>query len=192
MRLRRIYTPREHLPPPSHAPNSEFSCKLFAKWGRLIIKIGIKRLRKDERGGKRDEKDDLRDSCSPCRVSRQPHVRLRGTEARFRWRTYQDGSSGLAWSSSAMETSRPQISILAERHSGVRVMVPVGPLCSPTADYSAGNPCVCPTRAGGTVLLVLLPGSARVLPLRQDLPGRLDEGGSGRDAAPTVEEVIAQ
>ena len=91
-----------------------------------------------------------------------------------------------------MEALRPWTSVLLGRDSRVGSVVPVRLLSTTTGGHSAGTSRVCPTGARATVLLVLLPGPARLLPLHQKLPGRLDEGGSRGDSAATVGEVIAE
>jgi len=73
----------------------------------------------------------------------------------------------------------------------ILLVLPVLPilLSSPFGSRAAASGLYRASPLAIRVLLVLLPESTRILPIRQELPGRVDEGGTADDSAPVVEDM---
>lgn len=135
-------------------------------------------------------------SCCYCPASRQSLVWSCGTDARIHWRKYWSWSSRLVRPSRevgllrAMGPSRVGASALLGRTSSFWAMVPVLPLPSSTRNHPAAASSVRAAGAAGIRVLVLLPESSGLLPLRQRMPWRMDEGGTTSDSTEPVKEGL--
>jgi hypothetical protein len=122
-------------------------------------------------------------------------VKLRWKPRRPCWHEYQGASRGLEGPLRGLASFSPcmGISLLfgrPNRRTAVVPMVSLRVLCRPSSGHPAAAASVYPTAAAAGELLVLLPESTGLLSLCQDLPRRVDEGGSTASSAQTVKNPV--